>query len=88
MEYIEVTERNREMRVLVPVDRIFSVCDKGATGCFIETGVDDKGDSYGFDTVETYEEVIAKMISPLGSTPTKRSILGVVEDKMKKSNLI
>ena len=88
MEFIEVTERNKEFRVLVPVDKIYSICDKGVTGCFIETGVDNNGDSYGFDTVETYEEIVGKLTAPLGATPSKRSILGAVEEKMKKSNLL
>ena len=87
MEWIEVTERNEEIKVLVPIDKIMSVSEQ-KQGCFIEVGVEKNGESLGMYTIETYEEVVSKISAPFGTSPSKRSILGVLEDKIKKSNLI
>ena len=59
--FIEVTDYDGGMRVILPVDKITSiVCDK-AQSVFIEMGVDNKGISSGILVTESYEEIKQKL---------------------------
>ncbi|MBS6477815.1 MAG: hypothetical protein KH405_08420 [Firmicutes bacterium] len=59
--FIEVTDYDGGMRVILPVDKITSiVCDK-AKSVFIEMGVDNKGISSGILVTESYEEIKQKL---------------------------
>ena len=59
--FIEVTDYDGGMRVILPVDKIISiVCDK-AKSVFIEMGVDNKGVSSGILVTESYEEIKRKL---------------------------
>lgn len=59
--FIEVTDYDGGMRVILPVDKITSiVCDK-AKSVFIEMGVDNKGVSSGILVTESYEEIKRKL---------------------------
>ena len=59
--FIEVTDYDGGMRVILPVDKITSiVCDK-AKSVFIEMGVDNKGISSGILVIESYEEIKQKL---------------------------
>ena len=59
--FIEVTNYDGGMRVILPVDKITSiVCDK-AKSVFIEMGVDNKGISSGILVTESYEEIKQKL---------------------------
>lgn len=59
--FIEVTDYDGGMRVILPVDKITSiVCDK-AKSVFIEMGVDGKGISSGILVTESYEEIKQKL---------------------------
>ena len=59
--FIEVTDYDGGMRVILPVDKITSiVCDK-AKSVFIEMGVDNKGISSGMLVTESYEEIKQKL---------------------------
>ena len=59
--FIEVTDYDGGMRVILPVDKITSiVCDK-AKPVFIEMGVDNKGISSGILVTESYEEIKQKL---------------------------
>lgn len=59
--FIEVTDYDGGMRVILPVDKITSiVCDK-AKSVFIEMGVDNKGVSSGILVTESYEEIKQKL---------------------------
>ena len=60
--FIEVTDYDGGMRVILPVDKITSiVCDK-AKSVFIEMGVD-KGVSSGILVTESYEEIKEKLFN-------------------------
>ena len=60
--FIEVTDYDGGMRVILPVDKITSiVCDK-AKSVFIEMGVDNKGVTSGILVAESYEEIKQKLI--------------------------
>ena len=60
--FIEVTDYDGGMRVILPVDKITSiVCDK-AKSVFIKMGVDNKGVSSGILVTESYEEIKQKLI--------------------------
>ncbi len=59
--FIEVTDYDGGMRVILPLDKITSiVCDK-AKSVFIEMGVDNKGVSSGILVTESYEEIKRKL---------------------------
>lgn len=59
--FIEVTDYDGGMRVILPVDKITSiVCDK-AKSVFIEMGVNNKGISSGILVTESYEEIKQKL---------------------------
>ena len=59
--FIEVTDYDGGMRVILPVDKMTSiVCDK-AKSVFIEMGVDNKGISSGILVTESYEEIKQKL---------------------------
>ena len=59
--FIEVTDYDGGMRVILPVDKITSiVCDK-TKSVFIEMGVDNKGISSGILVTESYEEIKRKL---------------------------
>lgn len=59
--FIEVTDYDGGMRVILPVDKITSiVCDKSKS-VFIEMGVDNKGISSGILVTESYEEIKQKL---------------------------
>lgn len=59
--FIEVTDYDGGMRVILPLDKITSiVCDK-AKSVFIEMGVDNKGVSSGILVTESYEEIKQKL---------------------------
>lgn len=59
--FIEVTDYDGGMRVILPIDKITSiVCDK-AKSVFIEMGVDNKGISSGILVTESYEEIKQKL---------------------------
>lgn len=59
--FIEVTDYDGGMRVILPVDKITSiVCDK-AKSVFIEMGVDNKGISSGILVTESYEKIKQKL---------------------------
>lgn len=64
-EIIELTERDDTFKVLMPVRNIKSIVSNDDGSAFIETGLDKKGESTGFYTKETYEDIkraIAKLI--------------------------
>ncbi|MBQ4558150.1 MAG: hypothetical protein IJA61_02095 [Clostridia bacterium] len=64
-EIIELTERDNTFKVLMPVKNIKSIVSNDDGTAFIETGVDKKGESTGFYTKETFEDIkrtIAKLI--------------------------
>lgn len=56
--FIEVTERDEQFKVLLPIDKIVSISEHDGL-CFIETGVDNKGESLGMFTSETFDDVKA-----------------------------
>ncbi len=59
--FIEVTERESGMQVLLCVDKITAVImDK--SGAFVETGFDGKGASTGVLVCESYDEVKRKLM--------------------------
>lgn len=59
--FIEVTDYDGGIRVILPVDKITSiVCDKEKS-VFIEMGVDNKGISSGILVTESYEEIKQKL---------------------------
>lgn len=61
--FIEVTDYDGGMRVILPVDKITSiVCDK-VKSVFIEMGVDNKGVSSGILVTESYEEIKEKLFN-------------------------
>ena len=63
-EIIELTERDDTFKVM-PVKNIKSIVSNDDGSAFIETGLDKKGESTGFYTKETYEDIrrkIAKLI--------------------------
>lgn len=61
MNFIEIHEKNKNVKMLVPVDKILSIaqCPDTLTA-FIET-LNNGNDSYGIYTTELYVEVKAKL---------------------------
>ena len=77
-EFIQVTEASGNIKVLLPTSKIFSISEHKNGGCFIETGVDHKGESLGMFTVESYDEILQKL-----SAEHKEDLLSVLKDKIK-----
>lgn len=59
--FIEVTDYDGGMRVILPVDKITSIVCNKAKSVFIEMGVDNKGISSGILVTESYEEIKQKL---------------------------
>ena len=59
--FIEVTDYDGGMRVILPVDKITSIVCYKAKSVFIEMGVDNKGISSGILVTESYEEIKRKL---------------------------
>ena len=58
--FIEVTDFDGEMKVLLPVSKITAiVCDDGSV--FVELGMNSKGDSSGLLITESYGEIKEKI---------------------------
>lgn len=54
--FIEVTERDGQFKVMLLIEKILSISEHDGH-CFIETGVDNKGESLGMFIVETFDEI-------------------------------
>lgn len=67
MKFLELTEESKKSKVLIPFEKICSISEQNGH-CFVELGVDDNGESIGFFTVETFEEIL-KMITVKPKTP-------------------
>lgn len=59
--FIEVTNYDNGMKVLVPVGRIMAVVCDDSGGAFIEMGTDNKATSSGVITAESYDEIKQKI---------------------------
>ena len=59
--FIEVTDYDGGMRVILPVDKITSIVCDSSDSVFIEMGVDNKGVSSGILVTESYEEIKRKL---------------------------
>lgn len=57
MKFLELTEESKKSKVLIPFEKICSICEQNGH-CFVELGVDDSGESIGFFTVETFEDIL------------------------------
>ena len=64
MNFIECRERETNIKVLIPLNKILSISqspdDKTA---FIETHIDINGDGVGFYTKETFDEIKAQLVA-------------------------
>ena len=59
--FIEVTDFDGEMKVLLPVSKITAiVCDDDGS-VFVELGMNSKGDSSGLLVTESYDEIKEKI---------------------------
>ena len=80
-EFIEVTTVE-DKKVLLPINKIFSIVETDIENCFIETGCDFDGESTGFYIKETYEQIVKQLNEKIG----KQSIIQSLNDKF--SNLL
>lgn len=55
--FIEVTNYDGGMRVILPIEKITSIVCDSSDSVFIEMGVDSKGISSGILVTESYEEI-------------------------------
>lgn len=64
MNFIECIEKEKNIRVLIPLNKILAITqspdDKTA---FIETHIDMDGDGVGFYTKETFDEIKAQLVA-------------------------
>ena len=54
MKFIECHEEKSNIKVLIPYDKILSICENENGTAFIETHIDEDGNGIGFDTTEPY----------------------------------
>lgn len=59
--FIEVTDYDGGMRVILPIEKITSIVCDSSDSVFIEMGVDGKGISSGILVTESYEEIKRKL---------------------------
>ena len=63
--FIEVNCKAEDVKILLPLSQVQSICEDEEGNVFIETGFNDKKGSTGIYVKETYEEIrrkIAKLI--------------------------
>ena len=62
MKFIEVHEKETNIRVLVPLDKILSISQSPRDlTAFIETSIDENNDGVGFYTKELYVEILRQI---------------------------
>ena len=60
-DFIEVTDYDGGMKVLLPVSKITAIVCANSGNVFVEMGVDNKGKSSGLLVTESYDGIKAKM---------------------------
>lgn len=64
MKFIECREKETGIKVLIPLYRVLSISQSPDDGtALIETHIDIDGNGSGFYTVETYDEVVARLVA-------------------------
>lgn len=61
VDFIEVIEKNGNIKVMLPISKIWSISQCKDLTAFIETGLDEKGISTGVFTKELYIEIKKKL---------------------------
>lgn len=61
MKFIECHEEKTNIRVLIPYDKILSICENDDGTAFIETHIDIDGNGVGFNTKEFYAQLVLKL---------------------------
>lgn len=60
-DFIEVVDKDKQCLVIIPIDRILSVCDYDGKSAFIEVDIINGDDSIGILTEETYTQIKIKL---------------------------
>lgn len=63
MRFIECTEKETNVKVLIPLNSVMSISQSPDGTAFIETHIDDDGNGIGFYTKETYDEIMARLVA-------------------------
>ena len=61
MKFIECHEEESNIKVLIPYDKILSICENEDGTAFIETHIDIDGNCVGFNTKELYAQLVLKL---------------------------
>lgn len=61
MKFIQVTEKEKNLRVLIPVDKILSITQSRDLTAIIDTHTDKNGDVYAIYTKELYLEIVKQI---------------------------
>lgn len=61
MRFIDCHEKTSGIRVLINLEKILAICENEDGTAFVETHIDIDGNGVGFDTKETYAQMILKL---------------------------
>ena len=62
MKFIECREKETNIKILVPLDKILTISQSpDDLTAFIETHIDENGDGVGFYTKELYVEILQQL---------------------------
>ena len=64
MKFLQCSERETNIKVLIPLDKILSISHStDDNSAFIETHIDENNDGIGFYTKETFDEIVEQLIN-------------------------
>ena len=61
MRFIDCHEKSSGIRVLINLEKILAICENEDGTAFVETHIDIDGNGVGFDTKETYAQMMLKL---------------------------